>query len=109
MPIGHAPTRCRSTRCPRRGAPPLRPWPDSPSRLWPDPPELARRRRWSERRGAPRAGLVATACGAEGAPSLLCCRVVLVGREAECQRIDDLLASVRDGLSSTLVIRGEAG
>lgn len=35
--------------------------------------------------------------------------MTLVGRRQECQELDDLLASVRDGLSGTLVVRGEPG
>ena len=34
---------------------------------------------------------------------------MLVGREADCARIDDLLGRARRGRSGTLVIRGEAG
>jgi predicted ATP-dependent serine protease len=33
----------------------------------------------------------------------------LVGREKECIRIDELLDSVRKGLSGALVVRGEPG
>jgi DNA-binding CsgD family transcriptional regulator/tetratricopeptide (TPR) repeat protein len=35
--------------------------------------------------------------------------IVLVGRAQECAEIDRLLAAVRDGLSGTLVVRGDAG
>ncbi|MFF3787190.1 ATP-binding protein [Streptomyces sp. NPDC001933] len=33
----------------------------------------------------------------------------LVGREAECEELDQLLAAVRAGESRSLVVRGEAG
>jgi DNA-binding CsgD family transcriptional regulator len=35
--------------------------------------------------------------------------VILIGRTEECQAIDALLASVREGFSGTLVVRGEPG
>ncbi len=34
---------------------------------------------------------------------------MLIGREAECRRLEDLLARALSGTSGTLVIRGEAG
>ena len=41
--------------------------------------------------------------------SLLFECVVLVGRAQECTQIDELLDSIRNGLSEALVVRGEAG
>src|SRR5690242_7797664 len=68
------------------------------------------------RRGAKRAyrpspahSMPLLACGSTLSPMTAEGAVGFLGRASERQRLDRLLASVRDGHSAALVIRGEAG